>query len=278
MAVQMATLNPAHRFGLRDRGAIGPGKLADLVAVSDLHEFENKLTIKNGKIVSRDGQTQPLWSKRFRSKVFQTVKIKPLKESSFDLKLIGEKAWVIGIIPGQILTRKLSLPVKKDNRGKVISDADGDVLKIAVVERHRASGNIGIGLVKGFGLKRGALATSFAHDSHNIVVVGVREEEILLAVREVEKMQGGFVVIDQGKVKASLPLPVAGLMSLDPAEVVASQMGKLNQAARAIGAIAANPFLTLSFLALPVIPELKLTDQGLVDVAKFRVIPLEARN
>jgi adenine deaminase len=130
--------------------------------------------------------------------------------------------------------------------------------------------------VKGFGLKRGALATSVAHDSHNLVVVGVTDEEMKQAVQEVEKMQGGFVVVDQKEIKASLPLPVAGLMSLETAEEVAAQMGKLTQAARESGVLLENPFLTLSFIAQPLIPELKLTDKGLVDVAQFRIIPLEA--
>jgi adenine deaminase len=183
---------------------------------------------------------------------------------------------VIGILPDQILTQKLLMAVKKDGQGRVVSDPEADVLKIAVIERHKTSGNIGKGLVKGVGLKRGALATSFAHDSHNIVVVGVSNEEMRKAVGEIEKMQGGFVVVDRGEVRAALPLPVAGLISLESAEVVASKMKTLNQAAREIGASLANPFLTLSFLALPVIPELKLTDKGLVDVSEFRIVPLEA--
>ena len=275
-AVQMATLNPCERFGLKDRGAISPGRRADIVAVSDLVGFNVHLTIKNGKIVAREGKAYPLFKPLFDPKVFQTVKIKPLNESSFHLNLKGEKAWIIGLLPDQILTRKLSLPVKKDDKGMVISDPESDILKIAVIERHKASGNIGLGLVKGFGLKRGALATSVAHDSHNLVVVGVADEEMKQAVQEVEKMQGGFVVVDQKEVKASLSLPVGGLMSLDAAEGVASQMEKLTQAAREIGVLLENPFLTLSFMALPVIPELKLTDKGLVDVSQFRIIPLEA--
>lgn len=275
-AVQMATLNPSERFGLKDRGAISPGRRADIAAVSDLLEFKVNLTLKNGKIVAREGKAYPLFKPLFDPKVFQTIKIKPLNESSFHLNLRGEKAWVIGILPDQILTRKLSLPVKKDDKGMVISDPEADILKIAVIERHKASGNIGLGLVKGFGLKRGALATSVAHDSHNLVVVGVADEEMKQAVQEVEKMQGGFVVVDQKEVRASLPLPVAGLMSLEAAEGVASQMEKLTQAAREIGVLLENPFLTLSFMALPVIPELKLTDKGLVDVSQFGIIPLEA--
>jgi adenine deaminase len=275
-AVQMATFNPSERFALRDRGAIAPGRRADLAAVSDLREFKVSLTLKDGKIVAREGRSYPLFHTLFDPRVFQTFKMKPLNEASFRLSLAAEKAWVIGVLPDQILTRKLSLPVKKDPRGTVVSDPQADILKIAVIERHKASGNIGLGLVKGFGLKRGALATSVAHDSHNLVVVGASDEEMRKAAEEVEKMQGGFVIIDQGAVKASLPLPFAGLISLETAETVSSQMENLSQAARELGGILDNPFLTLSFLTLPVIPELKLTDKGLVDVSTFRIIPLEA--
>ncbi|MFH1757981.1 MAG: adenine deaminase [Pseudomonadota bacterium] len=275
VALQMATCNPSDRFGLRDRGAIVPGRRADLVAVTDLNQFQAKLTLKGGKVVAREGKAYPLFSFGFNPKVLQSVKIKPLDESSFSLELKAEKAWVIGIVPDQILTEKLILPVKTNNHGKVISDPELDILKIAVIERHKASGNVGIGLVKGLGLKHGALATSVAHDSHNIVVVGVSDEDMRKAVEEIQKMQGGFVVVDQGEVKASLSLPIAGLMSRETAEVVASKLAKLNEAAREIRAIPANPFLTMSFLALPVIPELKITDKGLVDVFQFRIIPLE---
>ena len=275
-AVQMATFNPSERFALRDRGAIAPGRRADLAAVSDLREFKVSLTLKDGKIVAREGRSYPLFHTLFDPRVFQTFKMKPLNEASFHLSLAAEKAWVIGVLPDQILTRKLSLPVKRDPRGTVVSDPQADILKIAVIERHKASGNIGLGLVKGLGLKRGALATSVAHDSHNLVVVGASDEEMRKAAEEVEKMQGGFVIVDQGAVKASLPLPFAGLISVETAETVSSQMENLTQAAREMGVILDNPFLTLSFLTLPVIPELKLTDKGLVDVSEFRIIPLEA--
>jgi adenine deaminase len=275
VALQMATCYPSERFGLRDRGAIVPGRRADFVAVTDLKQFQGILTFKGGKVVAREGKSYPLYSPRFPAKALQTVKMKPLEESSLSLFLKTEKAWVIGIIPDQILTEKLCLPIKKDYRSMFISDIESDILKIAVIERHKASGNIGIGLVKGLGLKRGALATSVAHDSHNIVVVGVSDEDMRQAIAAIQKLQGGLVVVDQGEVKASLPLPLAGLISLEAAEGVVSQMGKLLEAAKEIGAVSKNSFQTLSFLTLPVIPELKLTDRGLVDVAQFRIIPLE---
>jgi adenine deaminase len=201
------------------------------------------------------------------------VKIRPLPDDSFDLSLGGEKAWAIGLVPDQILTRKVGVSVSRDARGMVQPDPQADILKVAVVERHRASGRIGLGLVNGLGLKRGALATSVAHDSHNILVAGTNDQDMSTAVREIEKMQGGFVVIEGGKVLAGLPLPVAGLMSLLSAKTVAAEMKEVNQAARGMGAIPQNPFLTLSFLALPVIPELRITDLGLVDVSEFRIIP-----
>jgi len=275
-AVQMATFHPAERFGLRDRGAISPGRRADLAAVSDLRDFKLRLTLKDGKIVAREGKAYPLFHPLLDPKLFQTIKIKPLEETSLRLPLAAEKAWVIGLRSGQILTQKLSQPAKKNSEGLVVSDPESDVLKIAVIERHKASGNIGLGLVKGFGLKRGALATSVAHDSHNLVVLGASDEEMRVAVTAIEKMQGGFVVVDQGEIKASLALPVAGLISSEPAEAVAAQMEKLTAAAREIGALPENPFFTLSFLTLPVLPELKITDKGLVDVSAFQIIPLEA--
>lgn len=275
-AIQMATLNAAERFGLKDRGCIAPGKRADLIAVPHLKEFQAALTVKNGRVVAREGKAYPLHHAAFGSQVLHSVKMKSLAPSSFHLPLKGDRAWVIGIDPDQIITRKLSLSVKKDPTGMVVSDPEADILKLAVIERHKASGNIGLGLVKGFGLKAGALAGSVAHDSHNIIVVGVNDQEMRHAVEEIVRMQGGFVAVQGGDVKASLPLPVAGLMSLESAETVASRMEKLKVAARDLGCPLANPFLTLSFLALPVIPELKLTDRGLVDVCQFRIIPLEA--
>jgi adenine deaminase len=178
---------------------------------------------------------------------------------------------VIEVVPGQIVTRKRNLKVKTVN-GKVVPDTDRDILKLVVAERHRATGNIGKGMVTGFGLKKGALASSVAHDSHNIVVVGTSDEDILAAIREVERLQGGLAAVSNGQVMASLGLPIAGLLSDEPLETVVAQQGKLEQIARELSARLPSPFATLSFLALPVIPELKLTDLGLVDVTEFKLI------
>ncbi len=275
-AVQMATLNPAERFGLKDRGAIAPGRRADLIVVSDLAGFRVNLTIKDGRIVARDGKALPFLPSTFDSSVLHTIRMKPLDEFSFLLNLKTEKAWVIAVVPDQIVTSKIAMKTKRDGRGNVLSDPEADLLKMAVIERHHASGNIGIGLVRGMGLKSGALASSVAHDSHNIVVTGTSDEEMRRAAEEIGKMRGGFVVVMGHQVLASLPLPIGGLMSPDSAETVAAKMEKLKEAARGLGCPLANPFLTLSFLALPVIPELKLTDKGLVDVSAFRIISPEA--
>jgi adenine deaminase len=180
---------------------------------------------------------------------------------------------VIGILPGQLITEKLSLPIKADNSGNVAAKPDHDLNKIAVIERHKESGRVAVALVKGMGLKEGALASSVAHDSHNIIVVGVEEAAMAAAVNEINRLRGGFVAVDgSGNVKAALPLAIGGLMSLKPASEVADEMNKLLQAAEELGSRLPQPFLTMSFLALPVIPSLKITDRGLFDVDNFSFI------
>ena len=275
-AVQMASLNVAEYFRLEGLGAIGPGYYANLLVLSDLQRFVIDEVYYRGRLVARQGQARFQARLRQNLEMLRTVRVNPftLRDLALHGSGVGEFP-VIEIVPGQIVTRWRTEPVSRDN-GVILSDPERDLLKLVVVERHQGTGNIGIGLVKGFGLKRGALATSVAHDSHNIVVVGASDEDIYGAVKEVERNQGGLVVAAGGRILASLPLPVAGLLSQEPLETVATKIQELEARARELGCVVPSPFSVLSFLALPVIPELKLTDRGLVDVVQGRLLVLGA--
>jgi adenine deaminase len=201
-----------------------------------------------------------------------SVRVKPFIDSSLSFKPARDEVPVIGVVPGQITTRKLTESITREADGSVRIDIARDILKLVVVERHKRSGNIGMALVKGFGLKRGALASSVAHDSHNIIAVGTNDTDIFSAISEVVRMQGGMVVVEDGRALARLELRVAGLMSDKPLTDVAADFESLENASKDLGVTLTAPFSTLSFLALPVIPELRLTDRGLVDVATFSII------
>lgn len=270
-AIQMATINTAEYFRLEKLGAIAPGYAANMIVTGDLSRLPIDMVFYRGRLVAREGK--PLFPS-YRSagkRLTRTVNIKPFSVEALRLPASGETARVIEIVPGQIITRQRHERVRVVN-GEVKPDTGRDILKLAVVERHRATGNIGLGLVKGFGLRRGALASSIAHDSHNIVAVGASDEDIFTAVKEIERLQGGLVVAANGKVVASLALPIAGLLSDEPLEVVVGKLELLEQAASDLGASLVASFATLSFLALPVIPELRLTDLGLVDVNEFKLV------
>jgi len=270
-AIQMATINSAEYFRLDRLGAVAPGYVANLVVISDLSSLKIDMVFYRGRLVAREGKPLfPSYQPASR-KLTNTVNIKPFNIEALKLLASGETEPVIEIVPGQIITRKRMERIKVIN-GVIVPDIGRDILKLVVVERHKATGNIGLGLVTGFGLKRGALASSIAHDSHNIVAVGTSDEDIFAAVKEIERLQGGLVVAAEGKVLASLALPIAGLLSDEPLEVVVSKLEKLEQLAKDLGTTLPSPFSTLSFLALPVIPELRLTDLGLVDVNEFRLI------
>jgi len=272
-AVQMVTLNPAEYFGLKDRGAVAPGYAADLVVVGELARFNVRMVLKSGRPVAQDRKLLVRLPDIKGESVTGTVNVGSLSAKSFAIKAQGELCRVIRIVPEQIITEKhvLAPTVQK---GMVVADPQRDLLKLAVIERHKGSGRIGLGLVSGLGLKKGALGTTVAHDSHNMIIVGTNDADMLKAAKELKRLGGGFVAVAGGKVAASLPLPIAGLMSDRPAEEVAENLGKLLDKAHVWGSRLANPFVTLSFLALPVIPELKLTDRGLVDVSQFNVVPL----
>jgi adenine deaminase len=274
-AVRLASLNPATYFGLRRRGAIAPGYRADMVVVNDLHQFDVAYVFKDGKEVVHEGVLADAgWASHGPANIrFCPLSIPPLKPSDFGISHPGRRARVIELVPGQIITRTSLEDVRSAN-GMVTTDPDSDLLKLAVVERHRASGNIGLGLVRGFGLQKGAIASSVAHDSHNVIVAGVTDEEICKAVETVRDMGGGLAVVRGNEILATVPLEIGGLMSREPINALVIQLKSAKQAAADIGCRIDEPFMALSFLALPVIPQLKLTDKGLVDVNRFEVIPL----
>jgi adenine deaminase len=272
-AVQMATLNPAEYFGLKDRGTVAPGYRADLAVLGDLERFAVERVYKNGQLVVDNGELINFPHEDKELVELRSMNISPLTPESFRISHQGKKIRVIELIPGQVLTGVRYENMKSEN-GWVVSDIEADVLKLAVVERHKATGRIGLGLVRGFGLKQGALASSIAHDSHNVITVGVNDRDLFRSVEEVRAMGGGIAVTSDGKILARTPLEVAGLMSREPLEKLVEQLSEVNRAASSLGCAIPEPFMSLSFLALPVIPELKLTDMGLVDVKKFSLVPL----
>ena len=272
-AIQMATINIANRFGLRDRGAVAAGRKADLVVFDDLEAFNVSMVLKDGEFVAYDGNPQ------VPQEAAPTVPPSTFNVDGFDVSKLavvaqpGGKVRVIGVVPGQLVTESLT-DEPATSSGLAVSDPSRDLLKIAVVERHSGTGNVGVGFVRGFGLQRGALASSVAHDSHNIVVVGCSDEEMALAVETLVAMKGGQVVVEGRDVRASVALPIAGLMSDKRVAEVAGAVEAMGAAADSLGCSLADPFMAMSFLALPVIPDLKLTDKGLVDVGQFRIVPL----
>jgi adenine deaminase len=271
-AVTMATLNPAQYFRLRDRGAVAPGLAADLVVAADLSEFRLDLVFKNGKLVMDQG------SLTLAAVSPPPAPVSPLRVKDLDLEVFsppaaGSVVKVVGLIPDQLLTEKRLCPAPVRS-GRLVAAPDRDLLKLAVVERHHGTGHVGLGMVQGFGLPRGALASSVAHDSHNIVVVGASEADMLTAVRHLVHLGGGMAVVADGQVLADLPLPIAGLISPWPLDRVAAAYRRLKRAYHDLGGALPDPFIALSFLALPVIPALKLTDLGLVDVDRFQIVPL----
>lgn len=264
LALQIASLNAAQYFGFRDLGAIAPGYRADIAVLDELERPNIIKVIKDGKVVAEDGDLIDRLEKTVTTR-HKSMQIGPIGPRSFEIAGESGLANVIGVVPSQIITKSLQL-FPKISRGKVVSDIDRDILKMAVVERHKATGNVGLGLVQGFGLRCGALASSVAHDSHNIAVVGASDEDMLEAVLAVVRMGGGLVAVADGKVMASLPLPVAGLLSDGYMRDVAEGIVECIDAGHKLGCKLEDPFMALSFLCLPVIPELKLTDLGLVDV------------
>jgi len=273
MAVQMATINAARHFGLRQKGAILPGYDADIVVIDDLKNFGVEKVFKAGKLVAEGGACIATIRNRRHARARGTVRTGPIDKQDLMVKAKTGLARVIELIPDQIETKCSILPVTVQG-GYVVSDIQRDILKLVVIERHKATGNRGFGLIKGLGLKSGAIASTVAHDSHNIITSGVADEDILAAVVRVQKIHGGLVVVNNRKVIAEIALPVAGLMSDKGLDFVVNKLAEIDAAVKGLGTSLEHPFGMLSFLALPVIPELKLTDRGLVDVKQFTFVDL----
>jgi adenine deaminase len=276
LAIQMATLNAAEYFRLDGLGAIAPGYRADIVSFDHLGRFRIKKVFKDGRLVAEDGKMLfPSIKRSPSSSMIRKEKLKIKAVQSNDLLLRSDQPFVkvIQLIPGQIVTKKA---VKKIilRDGIAYPNVKEDILKMVVVERHHRTGNIGIGFVQGFGLKRGAIGSTVAHDSHNLVIVGTNDIDILKTIEVIQRMGGGLGAVSDERVLASLPLPIAGLMAEGSVREIRDRLDVLITAAKDLGCKLPDPFMTLSFLSLPVIPELKLTDKGLVDVNQFKIVPL----
>ncbi len=279
VAIRIASINPASHYRRHDLGAIAPGFRADMIVFDDLRDIKPGQVYFGGRCVGQDGAyVGPASPQPARSHApLGAVRCAPgLSEASFTVAAPAHSATirVIGMHPHQLVTASLQMKPSVHN-GRCVSDASRDVLKIAVIERHHATGNIGLGFVHGFGLKAGAIASTVGHDSHNLAVVGASDRDMLAAARALQEAGGGQCVVRDGNVLAMLPLPIAGLMSNEPAETVIKQQADLLAAAGTLGYRHGDPFMPLSFLPLAVIPSLKLTDMGLVDVDRFEIVPLE---
>ena len=271
-ALRMATINPARHYGFRDLGAIAPGYRADIVILKDLKDFKVTHVFKNGRIVWNSGGFK-VRAKEIAvpSPIYNSINARPIDPKELNYRARGTFIDVIDIIPGEIINRRLRLRPRVIDKF-VVADTERDILKVAVVDRHKYSGNIGIGFVKGIGLKNGAMASSVAHDAHNVICVGTNDDDMAVAINHLREIKGGLVIANGGKVIDSLPLPIAGLMSDRPANEVYNRLLGLYKSTRALGVMAEHPFITLSFLSLPVIPEIRVTDKGVVDAIKGKII------
>ena len=274
--VKMASLNAAEAYGLKGKGAIAPGYVADMVVIDNLEDFNVVKVFKEGRLVAEDNK--PLFSvpTKDNASMKNTVNIKKVELEDLKIPIKGDRVNVIKLLPHSIITEK----AVRDAENVTVEDGyfvkAENLLKVAVIERHNRTGNIGLGLVEDFGLENGAIASTVAHDSHNLIVIGDNDEDMLLAIEELERVGGGLTMVSEGRVLDTLPLTIAGLMSEETLEVVDEKLHAMIELA--YNKLKVNrdldPFMTLSFIALPVIPEIKLTDLGLFDVEEFKFIQL----
>ncbi|MBE7703426.1 MAG: adenine deaminase [Cyanobacteria bacterium SIG28] len=272
-AIQCASLNTAEYFGLKNIGAIAPAYRADLLILPDLKTFKPDIVIKNGKIIVENGELVDELIQNETPSMRGSVNVKWIEQDDFRIEAKGNKVKTIEIIPHQLITKSIVSEVKIED-GNAISNIDTDTLKICVIERHRATGNIGKGFVKGFNLKSGAIASTVAHDSHNMIVIGTNDYDMYVAAVELVKSQGGKVVVNNGQVISKLALPIAGLMSDKDFNYVLEKCSELNSATHTLGCTLEDAFMTMAFVSLPVIPELKITDKGIFDTNKLAFIDI----
>ena len=277
-AIRMATLNASECFRLYDRGALAPGLRADIVIAEDIKDFKVSRVIKGGRLCAEDGKYLPKLTLSIDSSVLGSFHVRDFSEKKLALHLNSDSVWVIDLRPGSVVTGKAKALVKRDSSGNFECDPASDIAKIAVIERHNGTGNTGIGLIRGYGIRKGAVALSVAHDSHNIITVGRNDADMAAGVERLIAIGGGAVLINDGKVLEEMPLPIGGLMSDQSGEWVDKKLKALDK--KAVEELGVNPklepLMSLCFMSLPVIPELKLTDMGLFDVGTFKFIPLEA--
>jgi len=273
-AIKMATLNAAECYGLKGKGAIAPGYIADLVVIDNLEDLNILKVFKNGKLVAENNMALFDPSIHLPRHMIDTVKIKDVTIEDLQIPMKSNKANVIGVIENSLVTEKIVEEVKIVNG--YFDYSDNDILKLVVIERHFATGNIGVGLIKNFKLKNGAIGSTVGHDSHNMIVVGDNDEDILIAIKELEKIGGGLTMVSKGQVLNSLPLEIGGIMTSRPIEETNSILKEMIATSHNELKVNENidPFMTLAFMALPVIPKLKLTDMGLFDVEKFDFIDI----
>lgn len=276
-AIRMATLNAAECFDLKDRGAIAPGYRGDVVLLDDLKDFHVNRVFVEGELVAEEGKYLPEIKKCDIASVKGSVIVKDFSKEKFKMHLKSNKVNVIQILPGGVVTAKDIAEIELDANGEFVRNPEVDLVKVAVVERHQGTGNVACGFLKGYGIKEGAVVLSVAHDSHNIIVVGVNDEEMEFAVNSLIEQEGGIVLVKEGKVIESMPMPIAGLMSDQSGEWVDQKLTDIHEKAYEELGICGDvePVMTLCFMSLAVIPEIKLTDMGLFDVTTFSFIPVE---
>ena len=276
IAIKMATINVCECYGIKNLGAIAPGYDADLIVIDSLEDFNILEVIKDGKFVAKDGK--PLFSvkKEDTEKVSNTINFKKIYEEDLKIKLTSNHVNVMKLLPHSLLTKKVIRKIERDEKDYFKFNGEKDILKLVVIERHNATGNIGFSLVENFNLKKGAIASTVSNYSHNILVIGDNDHDIYLAIEEIKKIKGGVVIVSKGEILEKLELPIAGLISDKPIEEVKDILEKMHKIAHDRLKVNKDidPFMTLAFLALPVIPEIKITDKGLFDVVNFKFIDI----